>query len=358
MMRAPSTLGPRAVAAVLAFAAPLAAWAHVEMQVPSSFWGDWPLEAWVSVPLLLAALCYTRGVRRLRGRASAPGRGARWAFYGGLITVFVALQTPLDAIAEHLFVMHQVQHLLMRSLAPMLLMLAVPAPALIAGLPHLVRRRVLAPLLHSVAVRGTFAFFGSPLVATLLYVGALYAWQVPAWHDAALLDQRLHDTMHVTMFASGMFFFWSVFDPQPAPWGVPFSRRILMLGAALFANIPIGALTTLKAIVWYPTYAHLGRAWHVAALTDELLGGLVMWIPASMMGLLAVLLVLARWGRADQRLEERRSRGLLPSGIAEASARSSRGRLLGWTLAWVPLVVFAGVVGFALALRYGIGPGR
>ena len=348
----PSATLSRAAAALMFAAAPLAAQAHVEARVPASLWRDWPLEGWVSVPLLLAALCYATGASRLRGRNSAPTRAARSSFYAGLATVFIALQTPLDAIAEHLFAVHQVQHLLMRGLAPMLLMLAVPAPALIAGLPDTVRRHVLAPLLRSAGVRGLFGFLGRPLVATLLYVASLYAWQVPAWHDAALLDGQLHDLMHVTMFASGMFFFWSVFDPQPAPWGAPFSRRIPMLGAAIFANIPIGALTTLKRSMWYPAYDQLGRAWHMAPMTDELLGGLVMWIAASMMGLFALLIVLRRWGRAEQRLEDRRLRGLPPEVAGAASDHRATGRRLGWGLASVPILVFACLLGFAVALRY------
>jgi putative membrane protein len=334
---------------LLVLIAPLSAHAHVEAQVPTSFWGDWPLQSWVIVPALLTVVCYAVGAHRLRRRDSAPTRAARWAFYTGLATVFVALQTPLDALAEHLFSVHQVQHVLMRTLAPMLLMLAVPAPALIAGLPELARRHILAPLLHLAGLRASFAFLGQPFVATFVYVATLYAWQVPGWHDAALLNERLHDWMHVTMFASGMFFFWSVFDPQPAPWGVPFSRRILMLGAAIFANLPIGALTTLKGSVWYPAYDHLGRAFHETALADELLGGLVLWIPASMMGVVAVLLVLHRWGRAEQRLEERRVRGVMPRSLTGDTSATR----LGWNLAWVPLVVFASLLGFALALRYG-----
>lgn len=340
--------GSARAALLLALIAPLSARAHVQTQVPSSFWGDWPLQPWVAVPALLAVVCYAVGAYRLRHRDSAPTRAARLAFYTGVATVFIALQTPLDALAEHLFSVHQLQHLLMRTLAPMLLMLAVPAPALIAGLPELARRRILAPLLHVAGVRAFFGFMGRPFVATVVYVGTLYAWQVPEWHDAALLNERLHDWMHFTMFASGMFFFWSVFDPQPAPWGVPFSRRILMLGAALFANLPIGALTTLKGNVWYPAYDHLGRAFHQPAAADELLGGLVLWILASMMGVVAVLLVLHRWGRAEQKIEDRRVRGVVPSSSGETSARR-----LGWSLAWVPLAVFAALLGFAFALRYG-----
>jgi len=77
------------------------------------------------------------------------------------------------------------------------------------------------------AVHGVFRALSQPVICTLLYAGTLYAW---------------HYLMHVTMLASGLLFFWRVFDPRPAPWGTPFHQRLVMLGAAIFANIPLGAV--------------------------------------------------------------------------------------------------------------------
>jgi putative membrane protein len=122
--------------------------------------------------------------------------GRHWAFYAGLAAVFAALLTPLDAISEHVFAVHQIQHLLLRGIAPMLLMLAVPSGPLIAGLPVALRRRIVAPLMTQRAVRAIFGFLARPLVCTLLYVGTLYIWQVPAIHDLALLRSGWHYLMH------------------------------------------------------------------------------------------------------------------------------------------------------------------
>lgn len=319
----------------------------------------WPVGIDAIVGLLAAAALYARGVHAMRHKSQSANRAHHWAFFGGLAAIFIALVTPLDAISEHLFAVHQIQHLLLRGVAPMLLMFAVPAGPLIAGMPADVRRRGLMPIMSQAGVRGVFSIMSQPVICTLIYVGTLYAWQVPAVHDAALLDGALHYLMHLTVLTSGLLFFWRVFDPRLPPWGAPFHQRLVMLGAAIFANIPLGAITTLKDSVLYTGYDQLGRWWGVEPLSDELLGGLVIWILASMMGLLAVLWLLALWGRADARQDIRRQQGfrLLRArerdpeteptpGVAERAAR----RRMGWSLAIVPLAVGGGMVVLALWL--------
>lgn len=326
---------------------------------------EWPLSADVAIALFVSAALYARGLGQLRAKSVVAHRGRHWAFYGGLASIFLALQTPLDVISEHVFAVHQLQHLLLRGMAPMLLMLAVPAGPLIAGMPAALRRTVLAPILTNGVVRAMFRFLARPLICTVLYVGTLYVWQVPAYHDAALLDKPLHYLMHVTMLLSGMLFFWCVFDPRPAPWAAPFSKRLAMLGAAIFANIPLGAVITLKTTVVYAAYDQVGRWWGTIPLKDELLGGLTIWIPGSMMGLVAVLLLMRRWGQSETKLDERRQRGFtMPPGDPSAAnamdwtaARTTR-RRIGWGLACIPLAVFAGVIVLAVSLTRLPGPSQ
>ncbi len=59
-------------------------------------------------------------------------------------------------------------------------------------------------------------------------------------------------------------------------------------------QILLGAVISLSDGVIYDVYAVCGRAFPVAAATDQQLGGLLTWIPPAMMSLIGVLLVLAR----------------------------------------------------------------
>jgi putative membrane protein len=89
-------------------------------------WSTWHLSPDIVILTVLVAAIYVAGIiRRRKSNATSPWW--RQAMFGvGLASVFLALQSPIDPIAERLFFVHQIQHLLLRMLGPMLLALSWP----------------------------------------------------------------------------------------------------------------------------------------------------------------------------------------------------------------------------------------
>ena len=313
----------------LAGAVPAVAFAHVEEAPAAAAWTAWQFKADIIGGIALAAVLYVAGMWKLRAkdRLSVPWRHA--SFFAGLAALFIALQSPLDALAEHSFFMHQIQHLLLQTVAPVLLMLAAPQAALVAGFPAPLRRAIVAPILGSRAVRGVFGFLSQAWIAALLLVASLYAWHWPAWHDLALRDEPVHYLMHVTMLAAGLLFFAAIFDPRPAPLGARYGMRINALWAAMTACMLLGVGLALKNSALYPAYDELGRLFDLSALGDERLGGLIMWIPGSAAWVPAFLVLLRRWDTQELRIHDRRARGIAPAAAATASANVRVGLMIG-----------------------------
>lgn len=320
-------------------------------------WTVWQFTPDIVFGTLLAAVLYGAGLWRGRNKQQEKRLWHGVFFYTGLAAIFLALQSPIDTLSEHVFALHQVQHLLLHSLGPMLLMLAVPESALIGGMPEWLRRHVLAPVVMNRTIRATFAFLSRPAVATFLFVGSLYFWQIPEYHEMTLLDEPVHYLMHLSMLITGLLFFRRIFDPRPASLGTGYGVRLVMLCAAITGNILIGAFITLKSVVLYPAYDTLGRLWNLNALTDELLGGIVIWIPSSMMCVIAALIVIRLWGDRETKIDDWRRRRLAADAITTsspltqhrhpgASARSGN-RALAFQLLTISLVVLAGVVAVA-----------
>jgi putative membrane protein len=322
---------------------PVAAIAHIAHDTAATLtWNEWSLTPDIVIATLLATAVYIGGMIRRPPAARRPWRDA--AYFGGLAAVFAALATPLDHMAEHLFSMHQIQHLLLRMIAPMLIALSAPQAMLISGLPAPLRRGALAPLAGSRVMHAVWGVLMRPVPVTALFIAALVVWQYPPYHDAALLDDGLHYTMHVTMLAAGLMFFWRVFDTRPAPAGTRHGVRLMMLLIATLSNIALGAYTTLKGAALYPAYDVVGRLFGVHPLLDETVGGFIIWVPSSMMCLVAAIIVLHMWGRQEERAEERRLArpGLAAApdtGAALVAQAAPRNRLLA-----------LGIVGFTLAM--------
>lgn len=279
-------------------------------------WTTWEFTPDIVIGTLIAAWLYLAGMWRLRHRADWMRRLRHLSYLGGVATVFLALQSPVDTLGDHNFLDHEIQHFLLRMLAPMLVMLSAPQAVLVAGTPELVTRALVAPVVGSGFVRGLFGALAHPAVVTGLFIGTLYVWQVPSLHSAALLDDGVHYLMHATMLASGLLFFWRIFDSRPAPKGLRFGVRMLMIVLVIPTQIVLGAYLTLKQTVVYPTYDLLGRVGAENAVFDETLGGLVVWIPSSMMMVVAIIVIVRSWGRSEALGEQRRGDAALRTGAA------------------------------------------
>src|SRR5713101_5924577 len=106
---------------------------------------------WGTLCLLLAiAALYLRGWLRLH--AELPHKfttGKLASFAGGLFTVVLALESPVDAFGALLLQAHMIQHLLLIAIAAPLLLLPQPVLPLLRGLPKWVFKDVLGPFLSS-----------------------------------------------------------------------------------------------------------------------------------------------------------------------------------------------------------------
>ncbi len=284
------------------FALPAAGWAH-GAGGPQEDWNVWALTPDIVIPTLLVVAVYVAGMMRRAGATSAIRVWRHITFLSGVAAVFLALESPVDGLADHLFSVHQIQHLLLRMIGPMLIALAAPQAVLIAGLPRAVRRTMLAPLLGGRLTRAVFAPLVNPVVITVLFIAALYVWELPRFHNAAILDDGIHYTMHITMLAAGLVFWWRVFDVRPAPMSTRYGTRLMMLWVVTLSNIALGAYTTLKTTLLYPAYDVAGRLFHMPPLMDESVGGFIIWVPGSMMCLVAIIVVVNLWGRHESRMD-------------------------------------------------------
>ncbi|MGI9377159.1 MAG: cytochrome c oxidase assembly protein [Tsuneonella suprasediminis] len=321
------------LALLAAWSAP--AFAHGDVVAENtSPWTMWQISPEIIIGLVLAGLVYWRGSRH--GLVHEKWRIA--AFFGGLLALFIALVSPVEELADHIFAVHQVEHMLLRTIAPMLLFLSRPQAAFVRGLPPGVSRFFAG----RGWLRGIIDALRFPPVATTLFLVASYFWMYPAFHDMAILDRPVHYLWHVSLLVTGLLFFSVVFDRRPAPHGAGLGMRISMVVVAALGNIILGSILTFKGMPLYSAYLELGHMWHVSMLSDEQTGGLIMWIPGTMMFAVSALIVIHRWASEETRIADRRER----TGRGGAVAKASNGALaLGLALFSVLMLLLAvGVV--------------
>jgi putative membrane protein len=220
-------------------------------------------------------------VRRQRRRTAS--------FLAGLAVVAVALSPPLDAAADRRLSAHMVQHLLLMLAAAPLLVAARPGEWLLEGLPVGARARI-GRTLHRSSWRTARRVATHPVVVITAAVGGFWVWHLPRLYQAALANPFVHMLEHGT-FVVGSFLFWTiVLDPGP--------RRRLGLGAtcgfvfaAMLVNIWLAAGLAFATTPLYSAYAGRDAA---AALSDQQMAGVVMWLPADLVYFVTLLSLLRR----------------------------------------------------------------
>lgn len=261
---------------------------------------DWRLS--VMIVLALAGTFYTMGWWRLRLRQRRGRLATVWrlvSYLTGLLIIGLALMSPIDVLASQLFLMHMVQHLLLIMVAPPLLLITNPMPFMLWGLPakgRLKVGRVIGRLLHrhSPVRRGVQAAT-SPGIIWLAWVIMVFGWHDPNLYNAALQYAWVHDIEHITFFAAGMLFWWHVTGAGPRIHKqAPLLGRMAFVIGAIPPNMLTGVVLAFAAEPIYTFYTAVPRLWNISVMADQQIGGVIMWVPGSMMYIIAALVLLSR----------------------------------------------------------------
>ena len=261
-------------------------------QTSQAILGSWSFNPGIVVGLVVSLILYLRGWSFLH--RTLPERFPAWrelAFTGGLATIWLAIASPLDAFSGLLLSAHMVQHLLLMSVAPPLILLGAPLLPLLRGLPRRFARDGVGPFLTWPALRRAGHALTHPLNCWIVMAVTLCAWHVPAAFDLALRSQPWHKLEHACFFGASLLFWWPVVRPFPSRpywplWSVP-----LYLLAADLLNTALSAILTFSDHGLYRAYLEVPRLFGTTALTDQSCAGVIMWVPGSLVFLVPAALI-------------------------------------------------------------------
>lgn len=254
-------------------------------------------DAWsppLAAPILLCAigLLYIRGWLAIRrSRPAIFPQWRLWIFIAGLASIALAIASPLDSFADAMLSAHMVQHLLLMSVAPPLLLLGYPVVPLLRGMPRVVPRSMLGPALRMRWLRRFGHALTHPIVAWFAMNLVFLGWHVPAAYDFALRNEHWHEFEHVCFLAASTLFWWPVIQPWPTrPYN--FGWRILFY--LLSADIVNTALSAFLAFCNRPVYAFYltqTNPLHLSPVSDQTLGAVIMWVLGSLVFLLPAVVI-------------------------------------------------------------------
>lgn len=249
---------------------------------------------WHVHPSVAIGLAGLGGLYVYWGGLRAPRRQVA-AFAAALVVMFVALNGPLHDLSDHsLFSAHMVQHLGLTLVFTPLLLYGTPA-------------WVLRPLLRPRWVMATARVLTRPLAAGGIFSAVMALWHFPVFYEAALEHHALHIVQHLVFIATSVLLWWPMLSPVPELPRASYPGQVLYLFLIGLPMSAVGAFATLADHPLYPFYAAAPRVWGLSVLDDQRYGGLIMWVPGTLIFWIAATVVWFRWAWREERGEAERA---------------------------------------------------
>ncbi len=237
---------------------------------------------WITSALIFVLLAYLR--RWLRLRTHEHDKVEAWrvgSFVLGIFFIWIATASPLAALDHELLTAHMVQHLLLMTLAPPLILLGMPRRAI----GHPLRSN---PMLKfgSVVTGPVFCWFAA--------AAALVVWHVPAVFMLGMRSPIWHGIEQTSFLATGLLFWSPVFRPAQNSLKWPeWSMLLYLFLATLPCDILSGFLVFCDRVV-YPVFLSSPRSFGLSALEDQQCAGALMWTCVTIVYLIAGTVFTAR----------------------------------------------------------------
>jgi cytochrome c oxidase assembly factor CtaG len=263
---------------------------------------DVSLTAWHFEPTVVGIALAVLGLYGLALRAGGPLEWWRpLAFLAGASLMVVALVSPLDAASDRLLSMHMLQHVVLTSIGPPLVLLGLPPGAL---------RRLLPAGSRGFRLLGLLTF---PFLTAAAFIVNMWLWHIPPLYEAALSDIYVHVAMHVAFMASGLLFWWPIVAPHPELATALPGARLLYL---FVSGFPMGVLALLllsSEVIIYDFYeGQPDRLWNLSALEDQQIAGVVMGSLGEIASFVAFSLIFVRYFLSDDEELAAAARDQLP----------------------------------------------
>jgi putative membrane protein len=219
--------------------------------------------------------------------AAQPSRAQRVSYYGALAIMFFSLNGWLhDLSDDYLFSAHMVQHLMLA---------LVVAPLMIIGTPG----ALLRPLLSLRGVGAVARWITAPAHCFAIFNIVVAGWHLPPLYNYALAHHPIHIVQHLMFLAASVLMWWPVLSPLPELPRLSFPGQMLYL---FLLSIPMAIVSVYIAYsdaVLYPKYASAPRVWGITPMNDQLIGGLIMWIPGGLFFYTIISIVFFKWQQRD-----------------------------------------------------------
>ena len=242
---------------------------------------------WSIHPSTVVGLSILGAIYLWRARQAGPDErvsGTRkLSFFSALFVIFAALNGPIHDLSDnYLFSGHMVQHLLLTMLMP---------PLMLGGVPGWMLR----PLLRNRVIGAVAKRITRPMACFFIFNIVIAGWHIPALYNAAMENHDSHILEHLMFMAAAVLMWWPLMSQLPELPRLAYPGQMLYCFLMTLPMSVVAVYITMADSVLYPFYSSAPRIMPLSPMEDQLLGGLIMWVPGGLIFLVIMSVIFFKW---------------------------------------------------------------
>jgi putative membrane protein len=246
-------------------------------------WLKWSIHPSTVIGIFALAALYIWRAKQVPAGEQAPGGSRKLSFFAGLFLMFACLNGPLhDLSDDYLFSAHMVQHLLLTLVMPPMLIYGVTGWML----RPLLANRILGPIARKIT---------RPAWCFVIFNLSIAVWHIPYFYNAAMANHNIHIVEHLIFMVSAVLMWWPLTSPLPELPRLPYPGQLLYTFLLSLPMSVVAVYITLADHILYPAYSSAPRIFPLSPMDDQMLGGLIMWIPGTMIFTIILSVVFYKW---------------------------------------------------------------
>ena len=245
-------------------------------------WLKWSIHPSTVIGLAALAALYLWRARSATSENILSG-WRKLSFFSSLLVIFGSLNGPIHDLSDtYLFSAHMVQHLLLTMLMPPLMILGVPGWML----RPLLRNRVISRVARRVT---------KPITCFVIFNLVIAVWHLPIFYNAAMDNHNIHILEHLMFMAAAVLMWWPITSQLPELPRLSYPGQMLYCFLMILPMSIVAIYISMADQVLYPAYSAAPRVTSLSPLEDQLLGGLIMWVPGGVIFMIIMTVVFFRW---------------------------------------------------------------
>ena len=158
---------------------------------------------------------------------------------------------------------------------------------------------LLRPLLEYPVVNRVAHAVTKPIRCFIIFNVVIAAWHLPPLYNTAMAHHSVHIVQHLMFMSASVLMWWPFLSPLPELPRLAYPGQMLYCFLMVIPMSIVAIYIAMADHVLYPAYSIAPRVWGLTPMSDQQIGGLIMWVPGGLLFYVVMTFVFFKWAGRD-----------------------------------------------------------